>query len=98
MRWPCFYILTYFVFLDAYTRALSTSLFTRGGKDDPEIDVEQIVPLVLARAGVEKRLLESESPDQEKTYSTLMKVMEDGLVMVRQGENACYGITIDKQW
>ena len=37
--------------LDLYTRALSTNLI--------QTDVEQIVPLTLARAGFEKRLIES---------------------------------------
>jgi len=79
----------------AYTRALSTNLFTRGGKNDPEIDVDQIVPLVLARAGAEKRAIESGLAGED-TLPTLIKVVEDGIEMIRQGRSVCYyGLSID---
>lgn len=83
-----FHHLIYFVLPDAYVRALSTGLFTRGGENDPEIDVEQIVPLVLARAGAEKRAIEGGSASED-ALPTLIKVVEDGIAMVRQGKNAC---------
>ena len=83
------------LFPDAYTRALSTNLFTRDGNHNPEIDVEQIVPLVLARAGAEKRAVEGGLAG-ENALPTLIKIVEDGIAMVRQGKNACcYGPIID---
>ena len=79
------------LFPDAYTRALSTNLFTRDGNHNPEIDVEQIVPLVLARAGAEKRAVEGGLAG-ENALPTLIKIVEDGIAMVRQGKNpCCYG-------
>lgn len=71
----------------AYTRALSTTLFTRGGKSDPEVDADQIVPLVLARAGAEKRAVETGRAD-ENGLATLIKVTEDGITMVRQASSS----------
>ncbi|KAG2155888.1 uncharacterized protein EDB93DRAFT_58815 [Suillus bovinus] len=71
----------------AYTRALSTNLFTRGGKSDPEVDVDQIVPLVLARAGAEKRAVEAGRADANG-LATLIKVTEDGIAMVRQASSS----------
>jgi hypothetical protein len=80
---------SYVCFLSAaYTRALSTTLFTRGRKSDPEVDADQIVPLVLARAGAEKRAVEAGRADGDG-LTTLIKVVEDGIAMVRQGKNAC---------
>lgn len=70
---------------DAYQRALSTNLFTKTNPKGPDLDPEQIVPLVLARAGAEKRAIEAGKGD-ENVFSTLIKVVEDGLVMVRQGK------------
>lgn len=70
----------------AYTRALSTTLFTRGRKSDPEIDADQIVPLVLARAGAEKRAVEAGRADGDG-LATLIKVVEDGIAMVRQASS-----------
>ncbi|OAX42119.1 hypothetical protein K503DRAFT_734215 [Rhizopogon vinicolor AM-OR11-026] len=72
---------------DAHTRALSTNLFTRGRKSNPEIDVEHIVPLVLARAGAEKRGIEGGSAGED-ALPTLIKVVEDGIAMVRQASSA----------
>lgn len=71
----------------AYTRALSTTLFTRGGKSDPEVDADQIIPLVLARAGAEKRAVETGRAD-ENGLATLIKVAEDGITMVRQASSS----------
>lgn len=70
--------------VDAYQRALATNLFTKTNPKGPDLDPEQIVPLVLARAGAEKRAIETGRGD-ENAFSTLIKVVEDGLVMVRQG-------------
>ncbi|KAG2100528.1 hypothetical protein BD769DRAFT_194050 [Suillus cothurnatus] len=72
----------------AYTRALSKTLFTRGRKSDAEFDADQIVPLVHARAGAEKRAVEAGRADGDG-LTTLIKVVEDGIAMVRQGKNAC---------
>ena len=69
---------------DAYQRALSTNLFTKSDPKGSDLDPEQIVPLVLARAGAEKRAIEAGMGD-ENAFSTLIKVVEDGFVMVRQG-------------
>ncbi|KAG1772332.1 hypothetical protein EDD22DRAFT_429843 [Suillus occidentalis] len=71
----------------AYTRALSTTLFTRGRKSDAEVDADQIVPLVLARAGAEKRAVEAGRADGDG-LTTLIKVVEDGITMVRQASNS----------
>ncbi|KAI9568595.1 hypothetical protein HD554DRAFT_2099306 [Boletus coccyginus] len=72
---------------DAYQRALSTNLFTKTNPKGPDLDPEQIIPLVLARAGAEKRAIEAGRGD-ENAFSTLIKVVEDGLVMVRQASKA----------
>lgn len=69
---------------EAYQRALSTNLFTKTKPKGPDLDPEQIIPLVLARAGAEKRAIEVGKGD-ENAFSTLIQVVEDGLVMVRQG-------------
>lgn len=71
----------------AYTRALSTTLFTRGRKSDAEVDADQIVPLVLARAGAEKRAVEADRADGDG-LGTLIKVVEDGIAMVRQASSS----------
>ncbi|KIK47472.1 hypothetical protein CY34DRAFT_228718 [Suillus luteus UH-Slu-Lm8-n1] len=71
----------------AYTRALSTTLFTRGRKSDAEVDADQIVPLVLARAGAEKRAVEAGRDDGDG-LTTLIKVVEDGIAMVRQASSS----------
>lgn len=69
---------------DAYQRALATNIFIKTDPKAPDLDPEQIIPLVLARAGAEKRAIEAGRGD-ENAFSTLIKVVEDGLVMVRQG-------------
>ncbi|KAG1748706.1 hypothetical protein EDB19DRAFT_1847464 [Suillus lakei] len=71
----------------AYTRALSTNLFTRDKRSDPEIDADQIVSLVLARAGAEKRAVEGGRADEDG-LATLIKVVEDGIAMVRQASSS----------
>ncbi|KII83027.1 hypothetical protein PLICRDRAFT_180796 [Plicaturopsis crispa FD-325 SS-3] len=58
-----------------FDHALSTNLVQK--------DVEQIVPLFLARAGYEKRVIESGKGD-EMAFSTLVKVLEQGIELVRQ--------------
>ncbi|KDQ62555.1 hypothetical protein JAAARDRAFT_121734 [Jaapia argillacea MUCL 33604] len=60
---------------DAYARALSTNVIQK--------DVEQIVPLVLARAGFEKRQIET-SKAGEDAFANLVQVLEDGVAMVRK--------------
>ncbi|KIJ17712.1 hypothetical protein PAXINDRAFT_130029 [Paxillus involutus ATCC 200175] len=72
---------------DAYHRALSTNLFTKTNPKGPDLDPEQIVPIVLARAGAEKRAIEA-GKGGEDAFGTLVKVVEDGLVMVRQASKA----------
>jgi hypothetical protein len=77
------------VFSAAYTRAISTTLFNRDRKSDPEVDSDQIVPLVLARAGAEKRAIEAGRAD-ENDLATFIKVVEDGIAMVRQGKKTYF--------
>jgi hypothetical protein len=69
---------------DAYHRALSTNLFTKANAKSPDRDPDQIVHIVLARAGAEKRAIE-DGRGGEDAFGTLVKVVEEGLVMVRQG-------------
>jgi hypothetical protein len=71
--------------VDAYQRALSTNLFTKTNLKGPDLDPEQIIPLVLSRAGAEKRAIEVGKGD-ENVLSTLIEVVEDGLVRVRRGK------------
>ncbi|KIK95320.1 hypothetical protein PAXRUDRAFT_140954 [Paxillus rubicundulus Ve08.2h10] len=68
---------------DAYHRALSTNLFAKTNPKGPDPDPEQIVPIVLARAGAEKRAIEAGKGGKD-AFATLVKVVEEGLVMVRQ--------------
>ncbi|KAF9242560.1 hypothetical protein BU15DRAFT_86759 [Melanogaster broomeanus] len=68
---------------DAYHRALSTNLFTKANAKGPERDPEEIIHIVLARAGAEKRAIEDGRGDED-AFGTLVKVVEEGLVMVRQ--------------
>ncbi|KAI6044840.1 hypothetical protein EDC04DRAFT_2560886 [Pisolithus marmoratus] len=68
---------------DAYTRALSTNLFTKVGKGGPDRDPEQIIPLVLARASAEKHAIEAGRADEE-SLADLVKIVEEGLAMVRR--------------
>jgi hypothetical protein len=55
---------------------MSTNLF--------QLDVEQLIPVVLARAGYEKRLIESGAAVEE-AFLILVKTVEDGIAMVREG-------------
>ncbi|EIW80918.1 hypothetical protein CONPUDRAFT_103939 [Coniophora puteana RWD-64-598 SS2] len=57
---------------DAYDRAFATGLFSK--------DPAQIIPLVLSRAGFEKRQLEAQKSDGD----SLLKVVEDGIALVRK--------------
>ncbi|KAF8916956.1 hypothetical protein CPB85DRAFT_230169 [Mucidula mucida] len=47
------------------------------------VEVEQLIPLVLARAGFEKRLLETGDGDAD-SFATLLEVMETGMRAVRK--------------
>ncbi|KAI6030527.1 hypothetical protein F5J12DRAFT_296247 [Pisolithus orientalis] len=67
---------------DAYSRALSTNLFTKLGKNSPDRDPEQIIPLVLARASAEKHAIEAGRASEE-SLADLVKIVVDGLAMVR---------------
>ncbi|KAF5382630.1 hypothetical protein D9615_003010 [Tricholomella constricta] len=46
-------------------------------------DVEQIVPVILARAGYERRRMEADSDDEE-ILPTLIAILENGIEMVHQ--------------
>ncbi|KAI6145673.1 hypothetical protein EDD17DRAFT_1653003 [Pisolithus thermaeus] len=72
---------------DAYSRALSTNLFTKLGKGSPDRDPEQIIPLVLARASAEKHAIEAGRANED-SFADLVKIVEDGLVMVRGASKA----------
>ncbi|EGN98450.1 hypothetical protein SERLA73DRAFT_169409 [Serpula lacrymans var. lacrymans S7.3] len=63
---------------DIYTQAISTNLFTK--------DPHQAIPLILARAGFEKRKMESGKGD-ENIFVELIKILEDGVAMVRQASS-----------
>lgn len=60
---------------DVYAKALATGLVQR--------DVEQIVPLVLARAGYEKRQLETGGAVEE-IFLSMIEIVEGGIKMVHQ--------------
>ncbi|GLB38245.1 putative RNA recognition motif containing protein [Lyophyllum shimeji] len=60
---------------DIFNQAFNTKLL--------QSDVEQIVPVILARAGYELRLMEVE-PDDEDTLPTLLATLENGIEMVRE--------------
>ncbi|KAL0960935.1 hypothetical protein HGRIS_005940 [Hohenbuehelia grisea] len=60
---------------DIYARALATNLM--------QIDVEQIVPLVLARAGAEMRRFAASS-GEEGSFEDFMRIAEEGIDLVRQ--------------
>ncbi|KAH8825051.1 hypothetical protein DL96DRAFT_1737005 [Flagelloscypha sp. PMI_526] len=61
---------------DLFTSAISTQLVDK--------DVEQIVPVILARAGYEKRHLESD----EDALTELITVLESGIGMVLQASSS----------
>lgn len=50
-------------------------------------DVEQIVPVILARAGYERRRVEAD-PDDEDILPTLIAILENGIEMVRQASKS----------
>jgi hypothetical protein len=62
---------------DAFDRAMSTNLLQK--------DVEQIAPIVLARAGFEKRLLEDDKAGQSFDWKTHAKLIQ---LCVRAGEDS----------
>ena len=59
-------------------------------------NVEELVPVVLARAGYEKRRIETAGSDQQE-YSPVLSVLMEGIKKVRQGETLrveiCTGIS-----
>ncbi|KAF9257513.1 hypothetical protein L218DRAFT_910382 [Marasmius fiardii PR-910] len=62
-----------------YEKAFSLNLL--------QSDVEQIVPIVLARAGYEKRRIEGGTSD-DQTLPTLINVLDTGIDMVRAASGA----------
>lgn len=60
---------------EIYTEAFSRNVL--------QSDVEQIIPVVLARAGFERRRIESGDADSD-TFANLVAVVENGLDMVRK--------------
>ncbi|KAK1236238.1 Splicing factor [Marasmius sp. AFHP31] len=71
-------VLTYST-LDVYARAFSVNLL--------QSDVEQLIPVVLARAGYEKRRIDSGTSDDE-TLPTLISNVESGIELVRQASSS----------
>ncbi|VDB84644.1 unnamed protein product [Peniophora sp. CBMAI 1063] len=63
-----------------HNRAFATKLFNK--------DPEEIVPVVLARAGYEKRMLLSDQGDAETRLGNLLTVLEDGLQRVRDASKS----------
>lgn len=61
-----------------YNSALGTDLL--------QSEVEQIIPVVLARAGFEKRWFEAGYGD-EKTFATLIAILESGIDIVRKANS-----------
>lgn len=64
---------------DLFTLAFGTNLL--------QIDVEQIVPVILARAGYERRRFEA-GTDDEDILPTLIAILEGGIEMVRKASKA----------
>ncbi|KIM89071.1 hypothetical protein PILCRDRAFT_812968 [Piloderma croceum F 1598] len=60
---------------EAFGRAMSMNVLQK--------DVEQVVPIVLARASYEKRLLEDDKAEED-TWNNLIKTLEDGISAVRR--------------
>ncbi|KAF8073869.1 hypothetical protein FPV67DRAFT_1479613 [Lyophyllum atratum] len=60
---------------DVFNQAFSTQML--------QSDIEQIIPVILARAGYEKRRIEA-NPDDEDILPTLIAILENGIEMVRQ--------------
>ncbi|KAK0464624.1 uncharacterized protein EV420DRAFT_1263469 [Desarmillaria tabescens] len=63
---------------EMYNTALGTNLL--------QSEVEQIIPVVLARAGFEKRMFEAGDGDDE-TFATLIAILESGIDMVRKANS-----------
>ncbi|KAK0449212.1 hypothetical protein EV421DRAFT_1780622 [Armillaria borealis] len=63
---------------EIYNSALGTNLLQSA--------VEQIIPVVLARAGFEKRRFEAGDGDDE-TFATLIAILENGIEMVRKANS-----------
>jgi squamous cell carcinoma antigen recognized by T-cells 3 len=61
--------------LDAYTRALAPGLIQK--------DIEQIIPLILARAANARRGLD-QADGVESAFVTLLEVLENGLALVAE--------------
>ncbi|KAI8978842.1 RNA-binding protein Prp24 [Trametes punicea] len=62
-----------------------TALYEKAQSIRPlQADVEQLVPLVLARAGFEKRLVEAGRAG-EQGFDDLVQVLMDGIIRVREG-------------
>ncbi|KAG7088241.1 hypothetical protein E1B28_012255 [Marasmius oreades] len=64
---------------DIYAKALSLNLL--------QSDIEQVIPVVLARAGYEKRRIEGGTSDDE-TLTTLINVLETGIDIIRTASSA----------
>ncbi|KAF9778753.1 hypothetical protein BJ322DRAFT_1114093 [Thelephora terrestris] len=64
---------------NVYARALSTGLIQK--------DIEQIVVIVLAGAGAERRKAEA-SPEDQEAWVSLIKVLEEGIAMTRAAQKA----------
>ncbi|KAJ7067860.1 hypothetical protein C8F01DRAFT_1078564 [Mycena amicta] len=60
---------------EIYDKALNTNLL--------QSDVEQLVPVILARAGYEKRLFEASEGDEDR-FVTLIATLEAGIELVRK--------------
>ncbi|CAA7261390.1 unnamed protein product [Cyclocybe aegerita] len=64
---------------DVYNRALEAKMI--------QADLNQLIPVVLARAGYEKRQLEAGSEDED-ALPTLIGILESGIEMARQASKA----------
>ena len=64
---------------------LSTDAYEKTKAISPlQADVEQLVPVVLARAGYEKRRVEEGSAG-EQGFDTLVEIVMDGVARIRKG-------------
>lgn len=70
---------------DVFTRALETKVIQQ--------DPEQLIPVILARAGYERRRVESGRADEDG-LATLIGILESGIEMVLQGRfpSICFSI------
>ncbi|KAJ7714178.1 hypothetical protein B0H16DRAFT_1808225, partial [Mycena metata] len=64
---------------DIYDKALSTNLL--------QSDVEQLVPVLLARAGYDKRRFEGSDGDEDR-FVTLVAALETGIALVHKGSRS----------